>query len=145
MTSRETSLGALDKECSHTRRTRHLALRSCALTFRSRSRFVAIFFFQNFLLVAGSRKHLGHPCQKHPSTNTATRSSRKTKSGLPGSLAWRRQPVILLARSRRTIASSVRSLPRPLIRDITSERFALVKTSATTQWLYIKKRSDAAL
>ena len=41
-----------------------------------------------------------------------------------------RQPVIPFARNSRASTSSVSLFPRPRIRDITSDRFALVKTSA---------------
>jgi hypothetical protein len=43
---------------------------------------------------------------------------------------WRRQPVIPFARNSFASASSVSRLPRERMRDITSDRFALVKTSA---------------
>jgi hypothetical protein len=120
-------------ECSQILTTRHPSLRSCELTSLSLVRLAVIFFLQNALLFFGWRKHFGHPCQKQPSTKTANLFFRKTKSGLPGSLACRLQPMIPLARNNRTSASSVRSLPRPRIRDMTSERFSLVKTSATAE------------
>jgi hypothetical protein len=40
-----------------------------------------------------------------------------------------RQPVIPFVRNNRASASSVSLFPRPRIRDITFDRFALVKTS----------------
>jgi hypothetical protein len=42
---------------------------------------------------------------------------------------WRRQPVIPFARNSFANASSVSLFPRERMRDITSDRFALVKTS----------------
>jgi hypothetical protein len=53
------------------------------VTSRSRFLFASSFFFQNALLLAGRVPCFGHPCQKQPSTKTATRTDRKTKSGLP--------------------------------------------------------------
>jgi hypothetical protein len=49
-------------------------------------------------LLDGIRQWLGQPCQKQPSTKTASRCRRKTKSGLPGNEGCRRQPVNPLAR-----------------------------------------------
>lgn len=71
----------------------------------------------------------GHPCQKQPSTKTATRCLGKTKSGFPISRWFRRQPEMWLARNNFASASSVSLLPLPRIRDITSDRFRLVNTS----------------
>src|SRR5581483_1074996 len=61
--------------------------------------------------------------------NTATRSIRKAKSGLPKIGRCRRHPVILAVRRSLTNAISVRSLPLDLMRDMISERFAAVNTS----------------
>ncbi len=71
----------------------------------------------------------GSRCHKHPSTKTATRSFRNTKSGLPKKRCCRRQPVIPSARISLTSASSVALFPRDRTRLITSERLAFVKTS----------------
>jgi len=51
------------------------------LTSRSRALLAAIFFRQNAALPRGLMKCLGHPCQKHPSTNTASFNLGNTKSG----------------------------------------------------------------
>jgi hypothetical protein len=75
---------------------------------------------------------LGHPCQKHPSTNTAILSRRKTKSGLPNNCCRRRQPRIPFARNTLIMRNSVSRLPLLRICDITAERFSGVKTSAIT-------------
>ena len=45
----------------------------------------------------------------------------------------RRQPEIPFARNNRASASSVSLFPRERMRDMTSERFALEKTSAILQ------------
>ena len=114
--------------------------------------FRANFFRQNAALFRGFVSCFGHPCQKQPSTNTATRSFGKTKSGrtlkASPSPLWGEgrgevlplatlniqcllHPVIPSARKTRTSASSVARFPRERMRDITSERLALVKMSGT--------------
>jgi hypothetical protein len=61
----------------------------------SRLRFRAIFALQYARLVFGMCPHFVHPCQKQPSTKTATRLCGKKKSGTPGMLCWRNfQPPI---------------------------------------------------
>jgi hypothetical protein len=50
---------------------------------------------------------------------------------------WRRQPVILLLRNTFASATSVSLFPRDRMRDITSERLALVKMSAITILFYL--------
>jgi hypothetical protein len=99
--------------------------------------FAASFRRQNARLFFGRVACLGHPCQKHPSTKTAVRDLRKTKSGRTANLRLpdfritqcRRQPVIACLRSNFASATSVSLLPRLRIRAITSDRFALLKTS----------------
>ena len=107
----------------------------------------ANFLFQKARLALGCVPCLGQPCQKQPSTKTASRSLEKTKSGLtlnfrfllsdfPISLC-RRQPVMRCRRNNFASASSVSLFPRPRIRDITSERLALVKTSGIERFAVI--------
>jgi hypothetical protein len=55
-------------------------------TRRSRLRFLANFAIQYEVFVLGRCPQCGHPCQKQPCTNTATRGLRKKKSGEPSSL-----------------------------------------------------------
>ena len=117
------------KACSQMRTTRHPCLRSVRLTSRSRALLAAIFFDQKTRLLTGRFECLGQPCQKQPSTKTATFCFGKTKSGLPKNGRWRRHPVMLCWRKILMRASSVSLLPCPRIRDMTSERLALVKTS----------------
>ncbi len=109
------------------------ALRSERVTFRSRSVFRASFAFQNARFPAGIVPCLAQPCQKQPSTNTATRSRRKTKSGLPKTGAFRRQPVMPCARISAMSRSSVARFPLERIAAITALRFFLVKMSATAR------------
>jgi len=49
---------------------------------------------QKSRLLAGSVECFGQECQKHPSTNKATRCLANKKSGLPNTARPRRQPVI---------------------------------------------------
>ena len=119
----------LRSSCSHIRITRQPFLRSSRPTSTSRALLRAIFSRQNRARVFGCVACFGHPCQKHPSTNTHSRSRRKTKSGFPNSFCLLRQPVIPCRRNKPINASSVSRLPLPRTRDMTSERLALVKTS----------------
>lgn len=116
--------------CCHIRSTRHLPLFKVRVTNRSRYLFWSSFFSQNARLVTGWDACFGHPCQKQPSTNIARRCSRNTKSGLPNSLGWRRQPLMRYSRRRFTNASSVLRFPFARTRDIICERFALGYMSA---------------
>ena len=83
------------KAHSHIRKTAHHPdARSARETARSRCAFRASFVAQKATRVFGVRPWRGQPCQKQPSTNTATFCARKTKSGLPGSGVPRRQSVM---------------------------------------------------
>lgn len=119
----------LERSCSQMRRTIQPCSRNVFVTSRSRRLFAVSFFSQKSRLLTGILECRGHPCQKHPSTKTRTRSRRKEKSGLPNSGACRRQPVMPCARKSLASASSVSLLPRPRMRDMTCDRLALVKTS----------------
>lgn len=104
---------------------------SVAVTSKSRLALRASFSFHQDARVAGTGAcfGLGQPCQKHPSTNTATRSGQKMKSGFPNTFCRRRQPVI---RYRRKIAIKRTSVPRfplPRIAAMTALRFSAVNTS----------------
>ncbi len=68
------------------RNTRQPARRNVRVTSRSRAWFAANFFRQNAALPLGIVPCIGQPCQKHPSTNTASRAARNTKSGLTWNL-----------------------------------------------------------
>ena len=115
---------------SHTRSTVQPAARRARETARSRCAFRASFGCQYARRDEGTRPWRGQPCQKQPSTNTATFSARKTKSGLPGSGAPRRQPVMRCSRINAIKRSSVARFPRERMSDITALRFARVNTSA---------------
>jgi len=118
------------KSCSQIRTILQPLLRKVLSTILSRFLFLRNLSVQNVLLVFGLDPCFGQPCQKQPSTKTATRLLGKTKSGFPNTRCRRRQPVMPFARSIRMSASSVALLPWPRILDITSDRFAFVKTSA---------------
>lgn len=117
------------RACSHTRRTRQPLARRVRVTTRSRPRLVAIFLRQNLEFCLGIVPCFGQPCQKQPSTKSASLALGKTKSGLPNSGLLRRQPEIFAARKREMSLSSVARLPRPRIWDITSERLDFVNIS----------------
>ena len=63
--------------CSHTRTTTQPEPRKIASVSRSRSPFRSIFCRQKPAFDLGQVPCSGHPCQKQPSTNTATRATRK--------------------------------------------------------------------
>ena len=67
--------------CSQMRSTRQPARRNARFTRRSRAMFAANFRRQNAALPFGLVPCCGQPCQKQPSTNTASRCLWKTKSG----------------------------------------------------------------
>lgn len=66
--------------CSQTRTTFQPAAFSDASTRWSRARLASILCRQNLLLFFGQVACSGHPCQKHPSTYTATRALKNAKS-----------------------------------------------------------------
>ena len=118
------------KAHSQMRRTVQPEARSARVTVRSRSAFRASFAAHHAARVTGLVAWRGQPCQKQPSTNTATFSARKMKSGLPGSGAPRRQPVMPCSRISAMRRSSVARFPLERMSAMTALRFAGVKTSA---------------
>lgn len=117
--------------CCQIRNTRQPCRRNVRLTIRSRSRLPSNFCRQNARLLAGCVAWSGQPCQKQPSTNTASRAFRKTKSGLPNTGQCRRQPVMRWRRNKMIIANSVDLFPQDRTRDITSDLFDLPYMSTT--------------
>ncbi len=124
------AVGVNCSSCSQILSTFQPRLLNSLVTSRSREVFFASFSRQNLRFVAGRFECLGHPCQKHPSTKTASLRVLKKKSGFPKSLGCLLQPLMPFRRSSvaNIISVSLFSLPR--MRDITQERFCLVKTSA---------------
>lgn len=117
--------------CSQTRSTLQPIVFSVRFTSQSRLRFRAIFLRQYVRFEFGEVPCSGHPCQKQPSTKTASRCFRKTKSGLPTSFDPLRQPVIPFERRSEASRTSVDKFPHDRMADITTERFALEKMSDT--------------
>lgn len=79
-------------------------------TRRSRLRFRTNLAIQKSVFVAGAAPFLNHvrPCQKSPSTNTASLARRNEKSGLPKilvSFLRKRRPIALSAPARRSSGS----------------------------------------
>ena len=66
------ALGDFLRECCQMRMTFHPLPRSERMTWRSRAMLVSRLRSQKARLVFGLVEHLGQPCQKHPSTKTAT-------------------------------------------------------------------------
>lgn len=100
----------------------------------SLSLFLVNFLTQNARLLRGTCPHLGHWCQKQPSTKTATRlGERKTKSGLPGSLCFRRHPVIPASRIMIDNLTSVERFPEGRIFDINADLWAFERKSTIVE------------
>jgi hypothetical protein len=78
----------------------------------------------------GRLQCVGQPCQKQPSTKTANRSGRNTKSGLPNVFLFLRQPVIPSARKIEINLISVDLFFFDRIEAIIRDRFFLENLSA---------------
>jgi hypothetical protein len=116
--------------CSQIRNTRQPLRRRLALVTLSLCRLRRIFSFQYATLELGTRLHLAHPCQKHPSTKMRRRFRRKTKSGLPGrsdGLTSHPQTPALTSAPRNR--HSVERLPWERTRPMTLERTSLETVS----------------
>ena len=118
------------KSCSQKRRTAHFRVRNSSDWTESRSMFREILRSQYARFATGNVPHFAHPCQKHPSTKTASFARGKAKSGLPKMAKCRRQPVTLAARKASTSAPSVERFPRDRTADIMRERTVGLKMSA---------------
>lgn len=119
----------LVSSCSQIRRTFQPLRRKVKLTSLSLVLLAVSLRDQNSRLFVGIFECFGQPCQKQPSTNTATFNFGNTKSGLPNSLKLRLQPVKPSDLNRAINFNSVSLFPLPRIRDITELRFSIVKTS----------------
>ena len=78
---------------------------------------------------AGLNLHREQPCQKQPSTKTASRTAGKTKSGCPNIAEFRRQPLIPYLRNSSTTRISVVRFAFERICDMFCDRCAFVCTS----------------
>lgn len=84
-TRRAMRVAAADgSSCSQTRITSQPCSRSRSVVSASRSMLARIFARQNFSFAFGQVACLGQPCQKQPSTKTATLARRKTTSARRG-------------------------------------------------------------
>lgn len=128
---------SLRSSCSHILRIEIPFALSRRLTARPRALFPSIFGLQYRQFVFGIRRHFGHPCQKHPSTNTARRCSENQKSGWPatarGCICHPLTPCWTRAnRSRR----SVERFPLDRTFDISALRSNFVRVS-----IYVRAES----
>lgn len=133
LSSRETLLttrSGFRNSCCQIRRTCQPRARSWRLTLRSRALFFANFSAQKGRLFLGTTRCREQQCQKQPSTKTASRADRNTKSGVPGKSECRRHPTIWWRRNSFTRASSVETFPLLLTRDMISERLPCETLSA---------------
>lgn len=90
-----------------------------------------IFFAQNSAFFLGITRCSGQPCQKHPSTNTASRAPGKIKSGRPGRDETNRYRIPCLQSSLLSLISG--PVFRPLFRDMQKLRWSGVRTSVKRQ------------
>jgi len=114
---------------SHTRNTFQPWRRSRRETRRSRLRLSETFFRQKPTWLFDGRLQRGQPCQKHPSTKTASRSLRKTKSGHPSNGRCRRQPLTPCFRKILIRLISVALFPLDRTAAMICDRFSLLTES----------------
>ena len=108
---------------SQNRMTIHPRLRRSLTARRSRALFFRIFCRHSFAFFTGVRfLPQSWPCQKHPSTNTATLAWGHAKSGLPGTFWCLRHPLSPAARRSEAMRSSVVSFPLLRTRDMSCPR-----------------------
>ena len=118
---------------SRTRRTDQPVRRSCWATLESRHLFASIFSRQNLVLLRGRYLH-EHPCQKHPSTNTATFKLGHAKSGRPTIGQCFRYPRRPAAQRIRPNANSVVRLPFERTEAMILDRISLETWSMGHYW-----------
>lgn len=98
--------------CSHTRMGIQPAARSKRVVSASRRRVRSSFSAHHSRFATGTSPWMGHMCQKHPSTKTATRSVRKTMSAFlrdssSGRASTRNLSPIRWRAARRSISGGV--------------------------------------
>ena len=122
-TVRTHSSGFRVRSHSQMRTILHPRCSSSWFTRRSLARVFATFSRQTLAFVLGvTFRPQSCPCQKHPSTNTASFSLGHTKSGLPVNRWCLRQPLKPDLRNRHARRLSVVKLSRRFTRDISSPR-----------------------
>jgi hypothetical protein len=128
-----TRAGLSRRSCSQTLIVRQPDRLRRRPTSRSRERFFWNLRDQNARFVAGIRRHLAHPCQKHPSTKTTSFARANTKSGRPGNfdLCPNFQPLLPARISSERMRHSVDLLPVDRLRPITRDLVTLSKRSTT--------------
>ncbi len=107
------------------RKTVHPSRLNDRVTRLSRDLLLSILLRQKSALVRG-RYLQRHPCQKHPSTKTATLRLGHAKSGLPATGQCFRYPRIPAARRSLSIGNSVVVLPRECTAAMILERISFV-------------------
>jgi hypothetical protein len=110
------------------RRTLHPSLRSDFATRMSRRMFVSILLRQNSVFVRG-RYLQEHPCQKQPSTKTASLRPGHAKSGLPATGQCLRYPLIPAAHRSCAKGNSVVVFPRDRTAAMILDRTSFVTWS----------------
>ncbi len=109
--------------CSQKRSTLNPFVSRVSVILWSRWLFRSIFAFQKHLFFEGMCPQLGQPCQKQPSTKTASSASEKKKSGFPRtSFAFKRQPPIPVLTRAYLRRFSVVALPLPRTAAIARDR-----------------------
>jgi hypothetical protein len=105
---------SVESWCSQNRKTRTPDFLRAVETLRSRKRFRRIFVRQKALFARGKWPQRRQPCQKQPSTKTASFDWAKKKSGLPGNpLTPTFQPLIPARTNASRKAASVDLFPEP--------------------------------
>ncbi len=118
------------KLCSQIRMTQIPWHFSFFVMSRARRRLPIILSRQYFRFRFGRRRHWGHPCQKHPSTNTAIRRWENQKSGCPGTQrGCMRHPLIPLLTRASLTRISVERFPVDRTLDINALRSRFVRVS----------------
>lgn len=121
---------SLRSSCSQILRIEIPLALSKRLMARALALFPSIFDFQYRQFVFGSRRHLGHPCQKHPSTNTAKRRSENQKSGWPATACGCICHPLIPRRTRANLSRrSVERFPLDRTFDISALRSRFVSVS----------------
>lgn len=99
------------------------------VTRRSLTTLRAIFCSQYARCAFGIRHFVGWPCQKQPSTNTATRAVGNTTSGFPWREYRRRHPVMPFSRKTVIRQASVERFPPDFTCAMIHERFCRLNVS----------------